>query len=259
VPDVLAYLGLCVAQALAVAAPARRIPLPRALRHPAVAVIAPCAVVASVAVLLTMPSSSHSLAVLAGVTVPPLAIAGVAVVQRRPLAAALVLVSLPAALLPASSLAAQLARLVLIVLACATLGALFAAVTPRPLVELGVLVVAVGDSILVAAQQIGPASNRLHAAAPVALPPFQDATLGGMMLGFGDIFLAAVLGAVLTSRERRLAALVTGVIGAVFGLLLLRVSVIPATVPVLAGLVAVRAVSLGRPAPRREPVRAAAG
>jgi prepilin signal peptidase PulO-like enzyme (type II secretory pathway) len=259
VPDVLAYLGLCVAQALAVAAPARRVALPRALRHPAVAVIAPCAVVASVAVLVTMPSSSHSLAVLAGVTVPPLAIAGVAVVQRRPLAAALVLVSLPAALLPASSLAAQLARLVLIVLACTTLGALIAAVTPRPLVELGVLVVAVGDSILVAAQQIGPASNRLHAAAPVALPPFQDATLGGMMLGFGDIFLAAVLGAVLTSRERRLAALVTGVFGAVFGLLLLRVSVIPATVPVLAGLVAVRAVSLGRPAPRRAPARAAAG
>jgi hypothetical protein len=259
VPDWIAYAGLCVAQALAVAAPARRIPLPRLLRHPVFAVIAPCVVVASTALLVTMPSSSHALAVLAGVTVPPLAIAGAALVRRRPLAAALVLVSLPAALLPAGSPAAQLARIVLIVLACTTLGALVAAVTPRPLIELGVLVVAVADSILVAAQEIGPASQTLHAAAPVALPPFQDATLGGMMMGFGDIFLAAVLGAALTSRERRLAALVTGVFGALFGLLLLRVQVVPATVPVLAGLIAVRAVSLGRPALRRAPARAAAG
>ena len=58
-------------------------------------------------------------------------------------------------------------------------------------------------------------------------------------MGYGDLFVAALLGAVLaTDRRRQLsAAVLTLAIAAVFDLLFLTVSELPATVPVALALI----------------------
>ena len=58
-------------------------------------------------------------------------------------------------------------------------------------------------------------------------------------MGYGDLFVAALLGAVLASQWRRQwqAALLTLVIAAVFDLLFLAISELPATVPVALALI----------------------
>jgi hypothetical protein len=83
----------------------------------------------------------------------------------------------------------------------------------------------------------------LHDAAPPGgLPSFQDATIPPATMGYGDLFGAAVLGALLTAerRTRGLPALAVLVAALAFGLLLIPFDVLPATVPLLAGLVAAR-------------------
>jgi hypothetical protein len=74
--------------------------------------------------------------------------------------------------------------------------------------------------------------------APAGLPSFQDATLGPAVMGYGDLFGAAVLGAILTAegRSRTRAALAVLVGALAFGLLLTVFTTLPATVPLLLGL-----------------------
>jgi hypothetical protein len=57
-------------------------------------------------------------------------------------------------------------------------------------------------------------------------------------MGWGDLFLAAVLGATIAREHgpRALAVAVVFTFGSIYGLLLLGVDVIPATVPVAAAL-----------------------
>jgi predicted MFS family arabinose efflux permease len=59
-------------------------------------------------------------------------------------------------------------------------------------------------------------------------------------MGYGDLFIAAVLGAVLADewRRQRIAAVTTFVIAALFDLLFLVLNELPATVPVALALIA---------------------
>jgi hypothetical protein len=71
------------------------------------------------------------------------------------------------------------------------------------------------------------------------LPQLQSETFGSVNLGYGDLFVAALLGAGLArapARQGR-AALVTLACAALFDLLFLTVSELPATVPVALALV----------------------
>ena len=60
-------------------------------------------------------------------------------------------------------------------------------------------------------------------------------------MGYGDLFVAALLGAVLASSHRRQlqAALLTLVIASLFDLLFLAVNELPATVPVAIALIVI--------------------
>ncbi len=87
--------------------------------------------------------------------------------------------------------------------------------------------------------QVGPAATALHqAAVPSAaghpIPRLQDATFGSATMGWLDFVAAGLLGVV--ARARLAAAVVTGIAAGAWGLLLLVTSVVPATVPTLAGL-----------------------
>jgi hypothetical protein len=150
-------------------------------------------------------------------------------------------------------LAGQGAALVLTALSCVTLAVLIAAVTPPLWLAGGILAMAIADAALVISDLLQRPNDTLNAAHPAAgLPRLQSAVFGSAVMGYGDMFVAAVLGALLAVaagrslqlRAARLAALTA--LG--FDLLFFFVDELPATVPIALTLVLL--VSQGRlPAP----------
>ena len=235
-----AYGGLCLAQAVAVTLPGRRLSLPPALRGRAWALVLPGVLVAFVIGLSVDPSFATRLAELAVVT-PVLALLSPLVAERRfrALVAAVAVLSVVLGLWLEDGVLGEAGRVAAIACACAVLATLLAGVAPASALRVGLVVLVLFDVILVATGGVATTSDALHqAASPAGLPSFQDATLGPAIMGYGDLFGAAVLGAILTSegrsRGRAAAAVLVTALG--FGLLLTVFSTLPATVPLLAGL-----------------------
>ncbi len=147
------------------------------------------------------------------------------------------------------SLPGEAAALLLTALSCVTLGALLAAVAPARWLKVGIVAMAVVDAALVAADLLQAPNQILNAAAPAAgLPQLQSVLFGSAQMGYGDLFIAAALGALLAgdrTARRRAAALSAG-LALVFDLLFLAVPELPATVPVAVALVAVEGAALRR-------------
>jgi hypothetical protein len=87
---------------------------------------------------------------------------------------------------------------------------------------------------------VQPVANALHLAVPVAnLPSLQEAVYGGATMGWGDLYLAALLGTVLAASARRIrieAAAVVLVAGVLTGFAFAVLDTLPATVPVSVAL-----------------------
>jgi hypothetical protein len=237
-----AYAGLCLAQAAAVTLPGRPLRLPDRLRGRAWALVLPGVLIAFVIALGAEPSLATRLAELAVVT-PALALLAPLVAARRPRPAVALLAcaAVVIGLCQRHGTAGELGRALAIACACAVLASLLAGVAPPAALRLGLLALVALDVLLVATGDVGHTSDALHqASAPGGLPGFQDATLGPATMGYGDLFGAAVLGAALTCegrpRGRAAAAVLVCALG--FGLLLTVFSTLPATVPLLAGLLA---------------------
>jgi len=101
---------------------------------------------------------------------------------------------------------------------------------------------AVADSALVVSDLLQRPNNALNAAHPAAgLPRLQSAVLGSAVMGYGDLFIAAALGALLASElgfaEQLRAAVLVAALALLFDLLFLTLEELPATVPVAAALV----------------------
>jgi hypothetical protein len=159
----------------------------------------------------------------------------------RPAAALAVPVLFAIAWIWRTSLAGQGAATILSALSCITLGILLAALTPPSWLKVGIVLMAMGDTYLVATDLLQAPNNVLTAAHPTAgLPQLQSEVFGGVQLGYGDLFIAAVLGAVLAgdARRQRQAALLTLIFAAAFDLLFFAVDELPATVPVALALIA---------------------
>jgi hypothetical protein len=144
------------------------------------------------------------------------------------------------------------AALVLSGLSCVTLGVLLAAVTPPRWLAAGIVAMAVADTALVVSEQLQRPNKALNAAHPAAgLPRLQSAVFGSAAMGYGDLFVAAVLGALLAvTAERSLqlgAARLTALLAAGFDLLFFAVNELPATVPVALTLMLLLAVRRWRP------------
>jgi hypothetical protein len=123
-----------------------------------------------------------------------------------------------------------------------TLGVLLAAVTPHGWLKVGILLMAGADVWLVSSDLLQNPNATLVAAAPAGgLPQLQDAVFGSAIMGYGDLFVAAVLGGVLAHRWRRQlsGALLTLVFAGLFDLLFFVVDELPATVPVALALITV--------------------
>jgi len=121
-----------------------------------------------------------------------------------------------------------------------TLGVLLAAVTPTPWLKAGIVLMAAADTWLVVSDLLQAPNAALIAAHPGGgLPRLQTELFGSVSMGYGDLFIAGVLGALLSDDRgrQRTAAVLTFAIAAVFDLLFLAVSELPATVPVALALV----------------------
>lgn len=141
-----------------------------------------------------------------------------------------------------SSLAGEAAGALLSGLSCVTLGALLAAVTPSRWLKLGIIAMACADVWLIASDQLQAPNNELVAAKPGAgLPQLQSEQFGSVSMGYGDLFVAALLGGLYATRVRlqRAAALLTLAVAALFDLLFLVTDNLPATVPVALALLIV--------------------
>ena len=201
--------------------------------------------------------TATGLTYLALVAVPPLAAAalGWAMWGARPWRALIALPLFAAAWADRTGLAGEAAAALLSGLSCVTLGALLGAVTPARWLMAGIVLMSAADVWLVASDLLQAPNAHLIAARPLAgLPQLQSELFGTVSLGYGDLFVAGLLGAVFASDRRRqtLAAGLTLALAALFDLLFLAVNELPATVPVALALALVVTFSARRR--RRRPV-----
>lgn len=155
-----------------------------------------------------------------------------------------------------SSLSGQAAASLLSALSCVTLGVLLAAVTPPSWLKVGIVLMAAADSWLVVSDLLqAPNATLVAASPPAGLPQLQSELFGTVSMGYGDLFVAGVLGAVLAARWRRQwqAAVLTLALAALFDLLFLVLAELPATVPVALALIVMEIADRVSVARRRRP------
>lgn len=254
-PSDAALLGL---QAAVVAAPraAPRIPFVERLHGWGWALIPAGSVVVVIFAIRFASGTATALTYLALVAVPPLAAAALAWAMRGPerwprirlVAAVLVTGALfGLAWADQRSLVGEGAAALLSALSCVTLGVLLRAVTPTTWLKLGIVAMAVADTWLVVSNLLQTPNATLVAAHPAAgLPQLQSELFGSVSMGYGDLFVAGLLGAML-ARDRvlqRSGALLTLLIAGAFDVLFLVLAELPATVPVALTLIALEGLSV---------------
>jgi hypothetical protein len=236
-PFWLSIAALSLVQALLVAAPRRvEIPALATLRTRWWALLPPLSIVAVVSAVALDSASAQVLTYVALIGVPPLAALALArlVHGARPPLALLVPPLFALAWVARGELGGETAALALSALACVSLGWLLVAVVPSGWLKLGIYAMAAIDTWLVAGNLLQAPNAVLNTASPGTLPRLQLAHFGSAVMGFGDLFVAATLGALLT-RDRPLqlrAAALAAVIGIAFDCLFFAVDELPATVPI---------------------------
>ena len=241
IPYTWGFVVLCAVQATAVLGP-RPSPVVAALRaHRALGLIPLAAIGGVVVAIGAQPSLAQDATDLAAIATPIAALAGLVAFRDRIRVLAL---AAPAAYLVAwkgHGPIADIAVDLLIVGACASLAWLTGIVAPRAALAVGIVVATIVDvyQVLVA-EDVQVVAQALHAAAPVArLPRLQEALYDGATMGWGDVYLAALLGVVAASAplvDRFLAAAATFLGGLVLGFGFVLVDTLPATVPVAVAL-----------------------
>jgi hypothetical protein len=267
-PFWLSIAVLSLVQGATVAAPSpRAVGLLARLRSPLWSLIPPASVLVFVLIARQAERpSAQTLTYLALVAVPILAALALgwaiwdtqpdaAAARVRPMCALLVVPLFALAWADRSGLAGEAAAVALSALSCATLGVLLAALTPARWLALGIVLMAVADTALVISELLQRPNDVLNAAHPAAgLPRLQSETFGSAVMGYGDLFVAGLLGGLLAGardRPRQLrGALLVAALALAFDLLFFAVHELPATVPVALATLLIRANWRAAPAPR---------
>jgi hypothetical protein len=137
------------------------------------------------------------------------------------------------------SLSGETAAMVLSGLACITLGWLLVSIVPALWLRVGIYAMAALDTWFVASDLLQSPNAILSTASPAGdLPRLQAVHFGSAQMGFGDLFIAALVGCLLArTRSRQLwAAALVAVLALAFDLLFFAVDELPATVPVALAL-----------------------
>ena len=236
---------LSLVQAALIAAPtAPATQLLRRLQSRWWALVLPLSIVVVISAIALESASASFLTYLALVAVPPLAAAALGWLLHgaRSRLALLAIPLFALAWAAEGSLGGEAAALTLSALACVTLGWLVACLVPARWLKLGIYAMAALDAWLVFSNLLQEPNTVLNAAAPAAdLPRLQLASFGSAVMGFGDLFVAATLGALLAT-DRRLqlqGAALAALICPAFDLLFFFVDQTPATVPIALTLAAV--------------------
>jgi hypothetical protein len=215
-------------------------PALRALRHPLFAALPLLALIGVVFGLRASPDSASTIAEIALLGVPLLAL--IAAARTGLLALASVAAMVVLTLHDNHSLVGQVAALGLIAASCTVLGALLVEVTPGRWLGIGIAATAAVDLVLVASGLLAPASIALNSAGVTeSLPQLQRVELGPLTMGYADLFLPALVGALLATqvRTRRWVALLTLCFALAAGCVFLVADRLPATVPVALALLVV--------------------
>jgi hypothetical protein len=201
------------------------------------ALVLPLSIVVVIGGIALDSASARFLTWLALIAVPPMAAIalGRLIHGARPPLALLAVPLFALAWAAKGELGGQTAALALSALACVTLGWLLVCVVPARWVKLGIYAMAVVDAYLVFTELLQQPNSVLNAAAPAAdLPKLQLVSFGSALMGFGDLFIAAVLGALL-ARDRTLqakGAVLAACLCCGWDLLFFAIKTTPATVPV---------------------------
>ncbi len=243
--------ALGLVQAALVALPGRLPPLPVGAPRTRWWALAPAlSIVVVVLVVDLYEGSAIFLTYLALVAVPPLAAIALGWLVRGadPLWSLGVLPMFALAWALPGALAGEAAATALSALACIALGWLLVSVVPALWLRRGVYAMATIDAVLVAADLLQGPSSVLSAAAPAGdLPRLQAVHLGSATMGFGDLFVAGLVGCLLAPGARASvlptgdgpqlwAAALVAVLALAFDLLFFAVDTLPATVPVAVAL-----------------------
>jgi hypothetical protein len=212
------------------------LPILAGLRNRWWALVPPASIAVVIAGVALDSSSALALTYLALFAVPPLAALALATIIRggSPALGVMVIPLFAAAWAFQGSLFGQTTALALDALACVSLGWLLACVVPGRWLRFGIYAMALIDTWLVASDLLQGPNGVLNAVSPGGLPRLQFVSFGSATMGFGDLFIAATLGAML-ARDRRLqlaAAALAAILGLGFDLLFFAVDELPATVPI---------------------------
>ena len=236
---------LTATQAACVALPAAGLPRWAArYRTSAWALVAPLSIAVVIGAIQLLPSTADVLTWVALLLVPPgcaLALGWAAHGARwwlAPLAAPLLALAWAAP----DGRPGQAATLALIAGSAVTVGRLLAGAAPLTLLKIGVVVMAAIDCYLVFSNELQAPNAVLEAAAPgLGLPQLQSGAFGFATLGYGDLFIAGVVGGIVAAERgpQLVAAVATLVAAFCWDQLFLVYDTLPATVPpavVLIGL-----------------------
>jgi hypothetical protein len=246
-PFLAADAALICTQAALVALPGRGVPAPLArFSGRGWALVPPLSIAVVVAAIAAVPDVADFLTWLAFVAIPPLAAAALGWAARgaRWWLAWWALPLFVVAWWLTGTLAGDAAAAVLSALSCITLGRLLAGVVPGVWLKAGIVAMAIVDAILVFGNELQAPNAVLNAAVPApGLPQLQYLELHYASLGYGDVFVAGLLGGVLAAEDRAQlpVALLVLVLSAAFDLLFFVFDTLPATVPVAAALLLVEA------------------
>jgi hypothetical protein len=220
------------------------------------ALVLPLSIAVVIAAIELLPQTADALTWISLVLIPPgaaLAL-GWAMHGGRPPLAILAAPLLALAWIDVNGLAGDAAAAVLTALSCVTLGRILGGLVPALWLKAGIVAMAVVDSILVFGNELQAPNAVLNAAVPLpGAPQLQYLDLHYASLGYGDVFVAGVLGGLLAAERRPQvpAALVTLACAALWDLLFLHFDTLPATVPVALALLVVEAHRLRRCIRRR--------
>lgn len=232
--------GLTVSLAGPTAALARRDRKPAVRPRWALALLAPPAIfVAMVALLARHPDAAQLVLRIATVGVPALAAIATKGLARRTWPA-IVVALIAAAFTFDGELVGQVAVLALLVLSCVAIGSL----VPRlglghpAALAAGAATLAIADVVLVALGPVGAASDALESVSTGHLPSFGEAVVGTVHMGYGDLAIAGIAGAIAarTPGGASRVGLLTLVLFLAEAALLAGPTAYPATLPVVLAL-----------------------
>src|SRR4051794_2275610 len=223
--------GTAPAATAAAAAPAVRRRWPLALLTP------PVAFIAMVALLSEHPDAAEVVVEFALIAVPALATLAAMRLSRRGWPA-IVTALMAAALIWSDDIVGQVATLALLVLSCVAIGSLVPRLGHPTALAAGAVALALADVILLVLGPVGAAADALDSARYAHAPSFGEAVVGTVHLGYGDLLIAGIAGAVAarTPGGASRVGLLTLVLFLAEAALLAGPTAYPATVPVVGAL-----------------------